>query len=104
MSELRCHLCGQVLAEGATTYQVDIRVHAVFDGVIPQAQEINPAQELDSILSSLSSLTEEEITRQVYEHDVFVMCPPCKEAFLKDLYARLHPTVSPQATRAHLIN
>lgn len=76
----------------------------MFDGVIPESRATDSAEELDHILSSLSSLTEEEITRQVYEHDVFVMCPACKEQFLDDLYARLHPTASPVAGRAHLIS
>ena len=104
MSAHRCHVCGKDLAEGALTYQVDVRVHSMFDGVIPESRAADPAQDLDNILSSLSTLTEEEITRQVYEHDVFVMCPACKEEFLNDLYARLHPTASPEAGRAHLIS
>jgi len=76
----------------------------MFDGVIPESQSTDPAEELRDILAKLSTLTEEELTRQVYEHDVFVMCPSCKEKFLNDLYARLHTAATPEAGRAHLIN
>ncbi|MCA1960423.1 MAG: hypothetical protein LDL33_06475 [Desulfomonile sp.] len=104
MTAHRCHLCGGILADGSLKYQVEVRVQSMFDGVIPESQSADPAEELESILARLSSLTEEELIRQVYEHDVFVMCPSCKEKFLNDLYERLHATTTPEAGRAHLIN
>jgi hypothetical protein len=44
------------------------------------------------------------LNRQVYEDDVFVLCPECKEAFLDDIYSHLHPKATPESGRAHLIH
>lgn len=104
MAAIQCHRCGCPLPEGALRYQVDVRVRSCFDGVIPELAEETPAQELDRVLAELSDQTEEELNRQVYEDDVFIMCPSCKEAFLEEIYSRLHPKAMPETGRAHLIN
>ncbi len=104
MGAIRCHRCGESLPEGSTKYQVDLRVRSMFDGVIPEAEHRNPEQELDKILSDLSAYTEEELNRQVYEDDVFILCPACKEAFLEEVYSHIHAKASPEAGRAHMIH
>jgi hypothetical protein len=59
---------------------------------------------LDRILADLSAYNEEEARRQVYEDDVFMVCPKCKEAFLDEIYSQLRPEALPETGRAHLIN
>jgi phage FluMu protein Com len=104
MSELRCHRCAKPLAEGSLKYQVEVRIRSHFDGVIPELTEEVPTQDLDGILADMAGCSEEELTRQVYEDDVFIMCPSCKEAFLRDIYSRLHPEASSREGHVHLIN
>jgi len=104
MSGIHCHRCGRVLDAGSLKYQIEVRVRSCFDGVLPEPQEQDPAKELDRILADLSSYNEEEACRQVYEDDVFMVCPTCKEAFLEEIYSQLKPEAVPEAGRAHLIN
>ncbi len=102
MSVLRCHRCGSPLPEGSARYQVAVRVRSVFDGVLPEFPDRE--SDLEKILKDVSACSEEELNRQVYEDDVFIMCPVCKEAFLDDIYSHLRPEAVPENCRAHLIH
>jgi len=101
MSKIRCHRCGSPLPAGSAKYQVAVKVRSVFDGVITE-----PAgePEISEILKEVSNCSEEELNRQVHEDDIFIMCPVCKEEFLDDIYAHLHPAAAPEMGRAHLIH
>ncbi len=104
MSGIHCHRCGSRLREGTLKYQVAVRVRSLFDGVIPESQEENDEPELRRLIREVSAYSEEDLNRQVYEDDVFVLCPECKEAFLDDIYSHLHPKATPESGRAHLIH
>lgn len=104
MSETRCHRCGRDLAEGDLKYEVAVQVRSMFDGVIPDSEAEPNESEIERLVKDISAYSEEELRRQVYEDDVFVMCPECKEAFLENIYAHLHPQATPDHGRAHLIH
>ncbi len=104
MSCIQCDRCGIKLAEGSLKYQVAVRVRSMFDGVIPEAECGEPAMSIDRILEELACCTEEELTHQVYEDDVFILCPRCKDDFLNEVYSRLTSRPTPDSGRAHLIN
>ena len=92
------------MAEGSLKYQVAVRVRSLFDGTIPDSGADGTGQDLAGVLAELSVYSEEELNRQVYEDDVFILCPACKEAFLEDIYSHLHPKAAPEHGRAHLIH
>ncbi len=104
MSGIHCHRCGTDLPEGSVKYQVEIRVRSVFDGVVPDLAERNDESEIDRLIREMSAQSEEELNRQVYEDDVFVVCPRCKEALLKNIYSHLNATGLPEQGRAHFIH
>ncbi len=104
MSGIRCHRCGSRLPKGTLKYQVAVRVRSLFDGVIPESEESNGESDLKSLISEVAAYSEEDLNRQVYEDDVFVLCLECKEAFLEDIYSHLHPQATPESGRAHLIH
>lgn len=104
MSGIRCHRCGCMLADGTLRYQVAVRVRSMFDGVIPDDEGDHPDAELAGLLREMEGLSEEELNRQVYEDDVFIMCPRCKEAFMENIYSHLQPQATPDHGRAHLIH
>lgn len=104
MPVIQCNRCGQNLAEGTLKYRVDVKVRSMFDGVIPDSDVRDHAQGLDTLMAELSKYSEEELVRQVYEDDSFVLCPTCKEAFMKEIYARLHTKASSETGRDHLIH
>lgn len=104
MSEITCHRCGRLLNAGSPKYEIEVRVRSAFDGVILGKDEDVSEGELKRIYEALVECSEAEGRRQVYESDVFVMCPQCKEVFLAEIYARVRPEASPAAGRDHLIN
>jgi hypothetical protein len=104
MSELRCHWCGSLMRAGSLKYQVLVRVRSLFDGVIPEKELADGEPDLGQLLKEIDTLGEQELNRQVYEDDVFIMCPECKEAFMEEIYSRLRPEACPENGRAHLIH
>jgi hypothetical protein len=104
MNRIHCHRCGQLMADGSLKYQVAVRVLSLFDGTVPDREGSEAKQDLASLVAEAAAYSEEELTRQVYEDDIFIMCPACKEAFLEDIYAHLHPKAAPEHGRAHLIH
>ena len=104
MSHLRCHLCGTLLKEGCLKYQVAVRVRSFFDGVIPEMEKLSQGPELERLLQEIEACSEEELNRQVYEDDAFIMCAECKENFMEEIYSRLYPQACPENGRAHLIH
>jgi hypothetical protein len=104
MGVIHCHRCGCRLPEGALKYQVAVRVRSLFDGVIPEPREEEGESDLKRLMQEVAACSEEDLNRQVYEDDVFVLCLECKEAFLDDIYSHLHPKAAPENGRAHLIH
>jgi hypothetical protein len=92
------------LGEGELRYQVAVRVRSHFDGVISEEELRGEEREIERLLEEISAYNEEDLNRQVYEDDVFTMCPSCKEAFMENIYSHLHPQASPEHGRAHLIH
>ena len=99
-----CHRCGRSIPEGSLKYNVAVRVRSMFDGVIPPGDEEDPELELSNIMTEITECTDEELLRQVYEDDAFIMCPRCKEEFMKDIYSHIRPKASPEGSREHLIH
>jgi tryptophanyl-tRNA synthetase len=104
MSMLRCHLCGSPMTEGSLKYQVVVRVRSLFDGAIPEIERAAGEPDLGQLLKDIDAFSEEELNRQVYEDDAFIMCLECKEAFMEEIYSRLRPEASPENGRAHLVH
>ncbi len=108
MSGIHCQRCGRFIPEGALKYQVAVKVRSSFDGVIPDGPPGGPSthgeSELERLLMEADAYTEEELNRQVYEDDVFIMCPSCKEAFMEDIYSHLITRTNPKLNRAHLVH
>lgn len=104
MSGTRCHRCGSDLADAELKYEVAVKVRSMFDGVIPESDLDADEITIERLVRDISAYSEEDLNRQVYEDDVFIMCPACKEAFLENIYSHLHPQATPDHGRAHLIH
>ncbi len=76
----------------------------MFDGTVPEEPYETGPGGLARIMRGAAARNEEELNREIYEDDVFVMCPECKEAFLQDIYSHLHPQATPEHGRAHLVH
>ena len=104
MSKVWCHLCGKTLADGTLKYEVAVRVRSIFDGTVPERGHEDPRQELAHLLDAAARQSQEDLDRQVYEDDIFIMCPACKETVLQYIYSHLRPEASPEHGRAHLVH
>jgi hypothetical protein len=83
---------------------VAVRVRSLYDGAIADLERETGELELEQLLKEMEASSEQEANRQIHEDDAFVMCPECKEAFLEDIYSRLHPEATPENGRAHMIH
>ena len=92
------------MKEGTLKYQVTIRVRSFFDGEIPEIEKRSQGLELGRLLQEIEACSEEELNRQVYEDDAFIMCAECKETFMEEIYSRLYHQACPENGRAHLIH
>jgi hypothetical protein len=99
-----CHRCGSPLPEGSLKYQVALRVRSMFDGAILESRVEPSEDELTRLLLEVEQCSEDELNHQVYEDDIFIMCPACKEAFMQDVYAHISTKTTPEAGRAHIIH
>jgi phage FluMu protein Com len=104
MSKVRCHRCGRLLPEGSLKYEVAISIRSTFDGTIPEEMHETGTAGLARIVREAAARSEEELNREIYEDDAFVMCPECKEALLQEIYSHLHPQATPEHGRAHLVH
>jgi len=104
MSRVRCHRCGCILPEGSLKYEVAISVRSVFDGVIPDESDEIVVGGIAKIMKRADAKTEEELNHEIYEDDAFILCIGCKEAFLQEIYSRLHHQATPENGRAHLVH
>jgi hypothetical protein len=104
MNKTRCHRCGRRLADGELRYRVVVHVRSDYDEVIPDADSPVEESSVDRLVEELATYSEEDLNREVYEDDVFIMCPACKEAFMENIYSHLHPQATPEHGRAHLIH
>jgi len=78
---IHCQRCGAELAPGSLKYLVTIHVTADFDGVAPAEGGI---EDLEAFMRQVDAEDETELEKDVYQSQGYLLCPPCKEAFLKD--------------------
>lgn len=103
MNPHQCSRCGDPLPAGATKYTVEISIRSMYDGIIPDLSEPLSEDDSASIVSEMDNLSEDELTRQIYEDISLVMCPTCKEAFVREIRTRGRPTVPPRGRKLVLI-
>ena len=77
----RCGKCGVELPPGSLKYLVTIHVTADFDGVLPDAGEM---EDLEAFMRQLDAADASELERDVYRSQGYILCPACKDAFLAD--------------------
>lgn len=104
MSKIWCHLCGKILPDGTVKYEVAVRVRSVFDGTIEDLGHASSTEDLVGLPNVTAQQGEEDLNRQVYEDDVFIMCATCKETFLQDIYSHIQPEAAPEHGRAHVLH
>lgn len=76
-----CDRCGAVIEGGDIRYLIRI-VSKVDDGGViknPIAEE-----EVEELIKELENVSADDLERDVYEDRSYILCPPCKRAFMKN--------------------
>lgn len=87
MDRLTCDLCGNGLYHDVDVrYEVRIEVKAAYDvlEITRDDLEKDHDAEIDELLASAGSMTEEELEAQVYKKFLFDLCATCQRKYLRD--------------------
>lgn len=76
-----CDRCGAVVEDGDIRYMVRIAVRVDDGGLIKQPIT---DEEMESIIKQMENVSAEDLEREVYEERSYILCPPCKRAFMKN--------------------
>jgi hypothetical protein len=82
-----CDRCGQFIEPGEIRYYVRVTVSVDDGGVI--LEPIDDV-EIDHLIDQLSSLNEEQMTREVHSDQLFLLCPSCRYLFMKNPIGRTY--------------
>ena len=78
---IHCQRCGVELPEGSLKYLITIHVTADFDGVLPATGSMG---DLEAFMNQLETADPVTLEDDVYQTQGYLLCPACKESFLKD--------------------
>ncbi len=76
-----CDRCGAELAPGSLKYLVTIHVTADFDGALPAEGGLD---DLEAFMRQVDGEDPVRLERDVYQSHGHLLCPACKDAFLRD--------------------
>lgn len=80
-----CDRCGQPIPEGGLRYTAKIQVFAAYDPLEITFEDLarDRSEEIGKILQDCSTLSEEELMKDVYASFEFDLCPACQKAYIK---------------------
>jgi hypothetical protein len=90
MIHYTCDLCGRVLADDGTRYEVRIEVYAACDPmeISPEDLAADPADAIRDLLDEMAAMDADELQDGVYRSFRYDLCPECHAAYLKDPLVR----------------
>jgi len=83
MAERHCMRCGKRLPSAESTYVIQIRVFAGFDGILSEPEEGVDTQ-LRSVLDQIEHSDPEELEKNVYEEFTLLLCKSCRDRFVDE--------------------
>ena len=91
MAKQHCMRCGKRLASAESTYVVQIKVFAGFDGMLSEPEGGIDSQ-LRKILEQIEHSDPEELEKDVYEEFTLHLCKSCWDRFVEEAK---HPSEGP---------
>lgn len=82
---LTCARCGEPIPPGRTAYLVSITVVADFDGTLPEAPD---EPERSRLWREIESRSREQLEKEIYERQSYVLCGACRGAWALDPLGR----------------
>jgi len=86
-----CDLCGKSLKEKEVIYELDIRVHAIYQPLQIDLVDllVDHRDEIRELIKELKGKDEQELQDQVYKTFKFHLCPICQRKYVKNPFAPL---------------
>lgn len=79
MDRPECSRCSRNLEPGSTSYILELRISADYDGTIKEEDEYL----LDRVVEELSGISKKEMEDKVYFEESFTICPDCRKDVIK---------------------
>ncbi len=76
-----CQRCGAELPPGSLKYLLTLHVTADFDGSVPAEGGL---EDLEAFMRQVDAQGESALEKDVYQSQGYLLCPRCKEGFLRD--------------------
>lgn len=75
----RCARCGKRFKKGAPSYRLKAELISHFDGYLGYDDKRDLADKIAMLNKEMENMTEEDITKQVYEKFEYIVCPFCRD-------------------------
>ncbi len=79
MDSHECSRCLKDLAPGSTSYILELRILAGYDGTVKEEDEYL----LDRVVEELSGAEKREMEDEVFFEESFTLCPECRKDVIK---------------------
>ncbi|MEE8547772.1 MAG: hypothetical protein V3S63_06675 [bacterium] len=79
MDSHECSRCLKDLAPGSTSYILELRILAGYDGTVKEEDEYL----LDRVVEELGSVVKREMEDQIFFEESFTLCPVCRKDVIK---------------------
>lgn len=77
-----CARCGRRVAPGQIRYIVRLTIVGDDGGTLVEVAD--PDAEIESLIAQIEQMEPDELERDVLEERIFVLCPSCRKAFLRN--------------------
>lgn len=86
-----CDLCGRSLQEKEVIYELNIRVHAIYQPLQIDLVDLlkDRTDEIRRLIEDLKDKDPQELQDQIYKTFKFHLCPLCQQKYIKNPFAPL---------------
>jgi len=84
MTYEECARCGRKIREGDIRYVVRVTVAGDDGGVLDEEEYSDPDLKIEELIAQMEGKDPQELEDEVYEERMFLLCAPCRKAFMKN--------------------
>ena len=84
MTYEECACCGRKIGEGDIRFVVRLSVMGDDGGIIGEAEYSDLDAKIEELIAEMEGRDAYELENEVFEERLFVLCGPCRKAFMKN--------------------
>ncbi|MDH5510407.1 MAG: hypothetical protein OEZ32_08630 [Nitrospinota bacterium] len=84
MTYEECACCGKKIGEGDIRFVVRVSVVGDDGGVLDEEEYSDVDSKIEELIAEMEGRESYELENEVFEERVFVLCGPCRKAFMKN--------------------